>query len=48
MDGADWIALYKFGRLALLAIALLGIAVAVWRRPALEDVAKRMLEDEES
>lgn len=46
--GADWIALYKLGRLALLALALLGIAVHVWRRPALEDVAKRMLEDDES
>jgi len=50
MDPAthDWIALYKLGRLAFLALALLGVAVYVWRRPALEDAAKRMLEDDES
>ena len=46
--GTDWIALYKLARLALLALALIGVAVYVWRRPALEDAAKRMLEDGES
>jgi hypothetical protein len=50
MDGqsVDWIALYKLGRLAFLACALLGIAVWLWRRPQLEQVARRMLEDEPS
>jgi hypothetical protein len=50
MEGwfADWIALYKLGRLAVLAGALLGIAVWLWRRPQLEQVALRMLEDDPS
>jgi hypothetical protein len=48
MDGqaTDWIALYKLGRLALLAFALLGITVWLWRRPQLEQAARRMLEDD--
>ena len=50
MDGGavDWIALYKLARLALLAGALLGIAVWLLRRPELEQVAHRMLEDDAS
>jgi hypothetical protein len=46
--GVDWIALYKLGRLALLACVLLGIAIYLWRRPELERPARRMLEDDES
>jgi len=46
---AEWIALYKLGRLALLALAL--VAIAVWaytgsRRTRLEEPARRMLEDD--
>ena len=44
----DWIALYKLARLALLAAALLGVGVWLWRRPQLEQVALRMLEDDAS
>ena len=47
----DWIALYKFGRLAVLALALLGIALWIYtgkRRERLELPARRMLEDDES
>ena len=48
---AEWIALYKLGRLALFAIAL--VAVAVWafggaRRQRLEEPARRMLEDDDA
>jgi hypothetical protein len=48
----DWVALYKFGRLALLAIALLGIAIYLYggsraRKERLEAPAKRMLEEED-
>jgi len=45
----DWIALYKFGRLALLALSLLGICVWAYsgkRRERLELPAQRMLEDD--
>ncbi|CAG0970114.1 hypothetical protein MYXO_01246 [Myxococcaceae bacterium] len=47
----DWVALYKIGRLAVLALVLVGIAV--WlanpkRRDALEEPARRMLEEEEA
>ena len=46
----EWVALYKLGRLALLALALL--AIAIWafsrkRKERLEEPARRMLEDEE-
>ncbi|HEY8156236.1 MAG TPA: cbb3-type cytochrome c oxidase subunit 3 [Myxococcota bacterium] len=47
----DWIALYKFGRLALLALTLLGITVWAYsgkRRERLELPAQRMLEDDEA
>lgn len=46
----DWVALYKFGRLALLALTLLGIAIYVAspaRRAALEEPARQMLEEDE-
>jgi len=46
--GVDWIALYKLGRLVVLACALLGIGLYLLRRPELEDPARRMLEDDES
>ena len=44
----DWVAWYKFGRLALLAIVLVGIALYLFggsRKERLEEPAKRMLED---
>jgi cbb3-type cytochrome oxidase subunit 3 len=47
----DWIALYKFGRLALLALVLVGIAVWAFsgnRRHRLELPAQRMLEDDDA
>ncbi len=47
----DWVALYKFGRLALLALALLGIAAWAFsgkRRDRLELAAQRMLEDDDA
>jgi cbb3-type cytochrome oxidase subunit 3 len=46
----DWVALYKFGRLAVLALALLGIAIWLYRpsrRERLEEPARRMLEEDE-
>ncbi len=46
----EWIALYKFGRLAVLALTLLGIAIWVFsgsRKERLEEPAKRMLEDDD-
>jgi len=44
----EWVALYKLGRLALLAL----LAIAIWafsrkRKERLEEPARRMLEDEE-
>jgi cbb3-type cytochrome oxidase subunit 3 len=47
----DWVALYKFARLALLALVLVGIAVWAYsgkRRERLELPARRMLEDGEA
>jgi hypothetical protein len=47
----DWAALYKFGRLAVLALTLLGIACWLYsgkRRERLELPAQRMLEDDEA
>jgi cbb3-type cytochrome oxidase subunit 3 len=46
----EWVALYKLGRLALLAVAL--VAIAVWafsrsRKERLEEPARRMMEDDE-
>lgn len=46
----EWAALYKLGRLALLALTLVGIAVFLYdprRRERLEAPAQRMLEDDE-
>jgi hypothetical protein len=46
----EWVALYKLGRLALLAVTLLAIALYVAspaRRARLEEPALRMLEEEE-
>ena len=46
----DWIALYKFARLAFLALVLGGIAIYLYtgnRRERLEAPARRMLEDDE-
>jgi len=46
----DWVALYKFGRLAFLAIALVGIAIYLFtgsRKERLEAPALRMLEEDE-
>lgn len=46
--GADWIAIYKLGRLAFMACALVAIALYLRRRPELELPARRMLEDDAS
>jgi hypothetical protein len=46
----DWAGLYKLARLALLAAALVGIALWLYRpsrAQRLEAPARRMLEDEE-
>ena len=46
----DWVSLYKFGRLAVLALGLLGIAVYLYtgkRGARLEAPALRMLEDDD-
>lgn len=45
----DWTGLYKFARLAILALTLLGIAIYLYRgknRERFEAPARRMLEDE--
>jgi cbb3-type cytochrome oxidase subunit 3 len=46
----DWIAIYKFARLAVLALALAGITLWVYsasRKERLEEPARRMLEDDD-
>ena len=46
----EWVALYKFGRLAVFALLLAGIAIYVYnpkRKERLEEPARRMLEDDE-
>lgn len=46
----EWVALYKFGRLAVLAIALCAIAIHLFRRKnrdRYEEPARRMMEDDE-
>jgi cbb3-type cytochrome oxidase subunit 3 len=46
----DWVALYKFARLAFLALALVGTTIYLFgssRKERLEEPARRMLEDEE-
>jgi hypothetical protein len=45
----DWVALYKLGRLGILAITLLAIAIYLFapsRRSRLEEPARRMLEND--
>jgi cbb3-type cytochrome oxidase subunit 3 len=47
----DWVALYKFGRLALLALILVAIAIYLFgrsRKQRLEEPARRMLEEDDS
>ena len=46
----DWTALYKFGRLAVLAAILAGIAIYLYtgsRKERLERPAQRMLEEDD-
>jgi cbb3-type cytochrome oxidase subunit 3 len=46
----EWVALYKLGRLAFLAVALLGIGLWLYRpsqRERFEAPARRMLEEDE-
>lgn len=46
----EWAGIYKFARLAALALALLGIAIWLYRparKQALEAPAQRMLEDDD-
>jgi cbb3-type cytochrome oxidase subunit 3 len=46
----DWAGIYKFARLAVLALALVGIAIWLFRpkrKERLERPAKRMLEDDD-
>ena len=46
----EWLALYKFARIVLLAVALVGIVVWVYRSGAKDEMerpARRMMEDEE-
>lgn len=46
----EWVALYKLGRLALLALILAGIAIYLFtgsRKERLEAPARRMLEDDD-
>ena len=47
----EWAGIYKFVRLAVLALALVGIAVWLFRpshKKRLEAPAKRMLEEDEA
>ena len=47
----EWAGLYKFARLAILALALVGIAIYLFRGSAkerLEAPARRMLDEEEA
>ncbi|MGH0034977.1 MAG: CcoQ/FixQ family Cbb3-type cytochrome c oxidase assembly chaperone [Myxococcota bacterium] len=46
----DWAGIYKFARLAVLALALLGIGIYLFsprRAKRLEEPAHRMLEDDD-
>ncbi|MCA9510410.1 MAG: hypothetical protein R3E88_06025 [Myxococcota bacterium] len=46
----EWVALYKLGRLGLLAAILVGLAVWLWvvaNPEALEAPARRMLEEDD-
>jgi cbb3-type cytochrome oxidase subunit 3 len=47
----EWVGVYKFGRLALIAIGLLGVAVYLYhpaRRRRLEEPARRMLDEDDA
>lgn len=47
----DWVAIYKFGRLALLAVILVAIGAWVYwptRKQRLEEPARRMLEEDDA
>ena len=47
----EWAGVYKFARLAILALALLGIAIWLFqrkRRDRLEAPARRMLEEDDA
>ena len=47
----DWAGIYKFARLAFLALALTGIAIWLYlpsHRKRFEEPAQRMLEDDDS
>jgi cbb3-type cytochrome oxidase subunit 3 len=47
----DWVAIYKFARLAVLALALAAIAIHLYRaenRERFEAPARRMLEDDDA
>lgn len=51
MHEPDWAGLYKFGRLAALALTLAGIAIWLFARSRaerLEAPARRMLEEDEA
>ena len=46
----DWVGLYKFGRLAILAFALVGVTIYLFgssRKERLEAPARRMLEEDD-
>jgi len=46
----DWAGVYKFARLAVFALALVGIAIYLFsgsRKERLEEPARRMLEDDD-
>lgn len=52
VDDVDWVAIYKFGRLALLAALLVGIALYLFtgsrrKKERLEEPARRMLEEDD-
>jgi cbb3-type cytochrome oxidase subunit 3 len=47
----EWVAIYKFARMAFLALCLLGIALYLYhpsRRQRLEEPARRMLEEDDA
>jgi cbb3-type cytochrome oxidase subunit 3 len=51
MSDVAWIGLYKFARLAFVAIGLVAIALYLYRpsrRRRLEEPARRMLEEDDS
>lgn len=51
MTPAEWIGIYKFARLAILAVAIVAIAAWVFsrsRKERLEEPARRMLEEDDA